>query len=89
MDKDTIYFSSKLKERRLELSMTQKELGYLVGVSDNTITNYEKGNRETNREMLLKLADALNVSENYFFSNTFDTSNLKQRMCLLLYRLLY
>lgn len=36
-------FSERLKELRKEAGLTQKELAEIVGVTRNTLTNYENG----------------------------------------------
>ena len=33
-----------IKEKRIKLGLTQEELANLIGVSKNTVLNYEKGN---------------------------------------------
>ena len=42
--------------------MTQQELAASVGVANTTITGYEKGNREPNAPMIIKIARALGVT---------------------------
>lgn len=39
--------------------LTLEELGKIVGVTDGTVSNYERGTRKPNYEMLLKLSEAL------------------------------
>lgn len=47
----------KIRERRNELGITQEELGRKIGVSRNTINNYEKGNiiPDSKQEILNKI----------------------------------
>lgn len=52
----------RLRKRRKELGLTQMELGRMIGCAGNTITNYEKGQREPNLETLIKLARVLNCT---------------------------
>ena len=49
----------RLKYYRELRGMTLEELGKIVGVTDGTISNYERGTRKPNYEMLLKLSEAL------------------------------
>jgi len=46
-----------IKELREKLGMTQEKLGLLIGVSRNTIINYEKGGKipDSKREILSKI----------------------------------
>ena len=57
----------KLKERRLELGLTQEELAYMVGyTSKSTINKIEKDYHDVNQSTLIKLSNALKVSPTYF-----------------------
>lgn len=49
----------RVKARRVELDFTQKELGNLIGVSQNSIAKIESGG---NTIHIAKLATALGVS---------------------------
>ena len=57
-----IKMSERIKKIRKQKGFSQVELGERIGVSQQVITNYERGIREPNIEMLLKIAGALNVS---------------------------
>lgn len=60
----------KLKERRLELGLTQEELAHKVGyTSKSTINKIEKDYHDVNQTTLLKLAKALDVSPSFFIEN--------------------
>lgn len=50
-----------LKEKRLELGLSQKELAEKAGVSSNTIYNIEKGNFSPNVSTYQKICKALNI----------------------------
>lgn len=57
----------KLKERRLELGLTQEELARMVGyTSKSTINKIEKDYHDVNQSTLIKLSNALKVSPTYF-----------------------
>lgn len=47
---------------RKEHGLSQKELGAILGVAQNTICNYENGNRQPDNEALLKLAEYFDIS---------------------------
>ena len=60
----------KLKERRIELGLTQEELAHMVGyTSKSTINKIEKDHHDVNQTTLLKLAKALNVSPSFFIED--------------------
>ena len=60
-------FPERLKQLRQKKGLTQKDIADLVHVNRVTYTNWEKGNREPNFEMLLKLADLFEVSLDWLF----------------------
>lgn len=51
-----------LKVARVKKGLTQKELGELVGVSSSTLCRIEAGKQIPKVDMLLKLAEILEVS---------------------------
>ncbi len=52
----------KIKNRRIELGMTQKQLGDAVGLSDDRIRHYELNDRNPQNDVLQKIADALAIN---------------------------
>lgn len=56
-------FPDRLREKRLQLNLSQAELAALVGVSTRSIQNYELGSRRPQHiETVQKLAAALHTS---------------------------
>jgi transcriptional regulator with XRE-family HTH domain len=55
-------WASRLAKARAAAGYTQTELGRLVVMSQQTITGYERGEREPTLEMFQRLAKALRVS---------------------------
>jgi len=51
-----------LRSIRLSRGMTQKELASVVGCSDVSMSNYERGTQSPDIQTLQRIADALNVS---------------------------
>ena len=58
----------RIKEARLNAGLTQQELGELIGVRKQTITGYEKGEREPDAIKLNKIAQVLGVSGDYLLN---------------------
>lgn len=54
----------RIKERRIQLSMTQKQLGELCGMADSAIRKYESGRIQPKFETLVRIAKALGVRAN-------------------------
>lgn len=72
---------------RKEHKISQKEFGSIIGVAQNTISNWENGNREPDFESLKKMASFFNCSTDYLlgtapFGRTFvfgeDTDDAKK-----------
>ncbi|HEL0756521.1 TPA: helix-turn-helix transcriptional regulator [Streptococcus equi subsp. zooepidemicus] len=56
-----------IKNARLKAGKTQKELAKLIGVTKQTIINYEKGTTEPSWDRLQEIATALNVDIDTLF----------------------
>lgn len=67
-------FAERVIAARHARGFTQKELAALVGVSQQAITNIEKGLARSNRK-LLQLADALGVAPEWLVGRTEDRSD--------------
>ena len=55
----------RIKELRLSLGSTQKELADQIGVAQNTIAQYEKGKAKTSIEAIVSLANILQTTTDY------------------------
>jgi len=60
--------SSKIKQARILQAMSLQDLADRIGVSKQMISKYEKGDSIPQSKMLIKLAKALEVKMDYFFS---------------------
>lgn len=72
-----IFIGSKIKEYRLQKSMTQTELAKKLNISKQTVSKYEKGIIKANQDTLFQLADIFSVSVNDFFPPTTDPTTSK------------
>lgn len=57
----------KIKNRRLELHLTQKKLGELCGIPDSAIRKYESGKITPKYLTLLRIAVALQTTVDDFY----------------------
>ena len=61
----------RLKQARVKSGITQKNLGILIGLDENSasgrMNHYEKGRHIPDLVTLKKISDELNVPLNYFF----------------------
>lgn len=67
----------KLRKIREDLGLSQKELSLKLNVSPTNIYNYEIGRTEPSIEVLIKLADILNVSIDYLVGREDDFGIIK------------
>lgn len=58
-------FSEKVKKRRLERNLTQGEVAQKVGITLQSISFYESGQKRPRNKTMFKLAAALGVSYKY------------------------
>jgi repressor LexA len=61
------YVGAQIRKFRKAKGMTQKELGFRIGVKHNTISGYENGANEPDQNILFAIADVLGVSINDLF----------------------
>lgn len=65
MEIDAKLIGGRIKDRRITLNITQKDLATQVGVSGSAINQFEKGEKVPAAGTLIKLAEALDVSSDY------------------------
>ncbi len=69
------YIGIKIKELRIKKDINQEQLAELLGTTKQTVSRYEKGDRQANQDILFKLSDIFNVSVDYFFPPKQNTSD--------------
>ena len=63
---DVVHIGEKIKNRRLEIGMSQRELARKMGYSDNsTLNRIEKGTVDVTQAKVVQFAKVLNVSIAY------------------------
>jgi len=71
------YIGARIRERRLELTMSQKSLANAVGVSFQQIQHYEAGANGITAVRLFEIARVLNVSLSFLFPVSGTTAHHK------------
>lgn len=66
---------NRLKEYRAKIKVNQTEMGNLVGVSRQTISQIERGDYSPSVTLALKIAKVLNVSVEEIFNYEEDEGN--------------
>lgn len=69
-------FSQRLKDRRAEKGLTQKQLSEQLNIIPQAISNFEKGHNLPAFQVLVRLADALDVSLDYLVGRS-DNPDIK------------
>ena len=59
----------RIKKKRIELGISQQELGDLVGVSKVSICGYEKGNRTPTVDTFILLTEVLKTTPEYLLGH--------------------
>lgn len=62
-------FGKRLRDRRIELKMSQSELARALGVTAAAVSNYESGQNAVREDVLLKLFRVLDVDPNYLYQD--------------------
>jgi transcriptional regulator with XRE-family HTH domain len=68
------FIGDKLKTKRKELKITQKELSIMLGVTFQQLQKYESGQSKVSIEMLIKICAAINVGFDYFLPELSSSS---------------
>jgi Zn-dependent peptidase ImmA (M78 family)/transcriptional regulator with XRE-family HTH domain len=66
------FVKDRLVEAREALGITQQELAELLGKSDSTISNWERGHQSPEPSSLQRLSDILKIPTQYFLRNVPD-----------------
>ena len=62
------FFGIKLKELRIEKGLSQRKLGEIFGVCNQTVSFWETGSREPDLDALIKIADFFEVSVDFLLN---------------------
>ena len=64
-------FSKNLRYLRIQKNMTQTDLGYILNVTHQTISNYENNSRLCDLDTLIRISEYFNVSIDELLKNKF------------------
>ncbi len=70
---------NRLKELRLQTGCTQAEFGKIFNASQNTVSNWESGNRKIDNARLIEFASYFGVSIDYLLGQTNERNNSKEK----------
>lgn len=72
-------FSTRLEAIRKAHKVSQATLGAALGITQQMISNYEKGTSSPNVEILTKLADYFQISIDYLADHRVSSKNYQQQ----------
>lgn len=85
--------SERLREKRILLGLSQKEVAHVLGISPSIISNYESGERTPSVESLMALASLYHCSTDFLLgfstNSSIDTSMLNNKQKQMLQNFLY
>src|SRR5712691_8905956 len=64
--------AARLRQRRNDLNLTQRQLARLIGTTQRQVVRYESGENDPSLDALSALASALNVSADWILGLTDD-----------------
>ena len=73
-------FAERLQELREDKAISRKELAKILNITISALGMYERGHREPNIEMLIKLADYFNVSLDFLVDRAFNKNQYKRNI---------
>lgn len=76
---------SKIRDARIKLKLTQTQLANKIGVSFNSISDWENDKHKPDIDYLIPLCKSLNVDANYLleWENNADLNNSKNHKSIL------
>ena len=83
---DIMSIGENIKKIRVDAGLTQKELGERLGITSQSIAQWETGRREPKYQSMVKIADALNVPVSSLYGisedNQYKQDAIKQALDL-------
>ena len=62
-----VFFGEVIRNARKSLGLTQRQLSQLLGVSNTSVSNWEKGLSRPDADLIQKLCQALHLQPNDFY----------------------
>lgn len=78
-------FGKRIEQRRKEKNIKQYDLAKLIGLTQQTISSYEKGKNKPSIDILRRLAEELDVSSDYLLYGNVVNKGLTEEQKEVLY----
>lgn len=69
-----VFFGEKIRSARKALGLTQRQLADMIGVSNTSISNWEKGLSRPDADLIQALCNALHLLPNDFYGTNYTES---------------
>jgi len=73
------YVGKKIHYYRKKIGMTQRELGEVIGVKHNTVSDYERGKISPEQDVLFALSEVFDIRVDDLFPHKENTTNELER----------
>ena len=77
MDELAVIIGGRIKKRREEVGLSQKALAEKATISPSAINKFEKGEKKPSTGVLVKIAEVLNTTTDYFLSGQDEDNTIK------------
>ena len=67
----SVFFGDRIRDARKAAGLTQRQLADSLGVSNTSISNWEKGLSRPDADMIQKLCVILSLQPNYFYGTEY------------------
>ena len=74
-----VFFGEKIRNARKALGLTQRQLAEQIGVSNTSISNWEKGLSRPDADLIQELCRALNLQPNDIYGTADDQAENRRR----------
>ena len=80
MDRNLIEMGSRISTRRKHLGISQNKLAERVGISNNHMSNIERGNEKPSFDVLIEICNELQVTPDYLLMGTMHPKGVPQNI---------
>ena len=75
-----VFFGDRIRDARKAAGLTQRQLSERLGVSNTSISNWEKGLSRPDADMIQKLCHILSLQPNYFYGTENAPADSRKRI---------
>lgn len=84
---NSVEFGKRLRESRKKKGLTQEQLAGLLSLDFNSISRFERGQRNCSLDLLVEISECLNVTTDYLLKGANSGSERKAEIQALIQKL--